>query len=234
MKIDKYTVTLGFINHIHGGIPILPEDLTEEERAAKYAPWIAKQAAGVPKDLQGDTDAEGLAADLAADDTMPLSDDTETACNGFRRVKGVPAIETRQVKAMLRESMQRLGFFLNNADGRMKQVIQHDLVVRALDNGDFLTFGVDDITGIEERPIHVMTAQGPRSSIAMNEYIDGEATGATITFMVKILRGGVAKEQTLNEERLRDCLEYAEEFSALGANRAQGFGRFIVKEVKCG
>lgn len=225
--IDKYTITLGFSNRLHGGIPILDADMSEEERAARYEPWVAKQAGGVPADFRNDdTDPTAIAEALAGDETMPLTDDYDVPCNGFRRVNGRPVIETRQVKAMLRESAQRIGLI---SRFKMKQVIQHDVVVRAPDNGDFLDLGVEDITGIEERPIHVQTPQGPRSSIAMNEYVEG----AEVKFVVKVLRGGVAKE-TLTEERLKECLDYAEEFSALGANRAQGFGRFFVKEVKRG
>jgi hypothetical protein len=132
-------------------------------------------------------------------------------------------IETRQVKAMIREAAQRTGLIKRL---QMKQVIQHDLVIRAEDNGDFLDLGAEDVTGICERPIHVQTPQGPRSSIAMNEFV----AGGTLTFVLKVFRGGVAKE-TLTEERLIECLDFAEEFGALGANRAQGFGRFTVKEV---
>lgn len=228
--IDKYEVTLGFINFVHGGIPILGTDLTVEERAARLEPWVAKQATLVPKDLQNaDNDPEAIAATLAEDETMPTGD-YDAPLNGFRRVDGRPVLETRQVKALLRESMQRTGLISRL---KMKQVIQHDVVIRALDNGDFLGLGVDEISGIEERPIHVQTPQGPRSSIAMNEYVDGPATDAAVTFVVKVLRGGVAKE-TLTEERLHECFEYAEEFGALGANRAQGYGRFAIKEIKRG
>lgn len=228
--LNKFTVTLGFINFLHGGIPILGTDLTEEERIERLKPWVAKQASLVPKDLQNeDNDPEAIAAALAEDETMPTGD-YDSPLNGFRRVKGRPVIETRQVKALIRESAQRTGLISRL---KMKQVIQHDVVVRALDNGDFLDLGVEDVSGIDERPIHVQTPQGPRSSIAMNEYVDGVETGAEITFVVKVLSGGVARE-TLTEERLRECFEYAEEFGALGANRAQGFGRFTVKEIKRG
>ena len=224
MKVSTYKVTLDFVNHIHGGVPILSEDLTPEERAAKYEPWLTKQNETLPADFRSeDLDTEALALALAVDEAMPTGDDP---LNGFKRVNGRPVIETRQVVALFRTGFQRLGWIQKH---KMRQVIQHDVVVRALDNGDYLDLGVEDISGVDERPIHVQTPMGPRSSIALNEYVEG----ASITFLVKVLEDGVAKE-TLTYDRLVELLDYASEFDGLGANRAQGFGRFTVREVTNG
>lgn len=224
MGIAKYVVRLEFLNSIHGGIPFVDEETTPEEREARYGTWVGKQAGDARPEFRDTTGVEAVAEELATDDTMPTTDDLNVALNGFRSLDGVrPVIETRQVKAMIREAMQRTGLI---KQFQMKQVIQHDVSVRALDGGDFLDLGVEAVTGIIERPIHVQTPQGPRTAIAMNEYIDG----ATLEFVVNVFTGGVAKE-TLTEARLRQCMEYAQEFSALGANRSQGFGRFTVKEI---
>src|SRR6266568_1731069 len=104
--IDRYTITLDFINSIHGGIPAVDASDTEEERTARYAPWIAKQAQGVPVEFQDEeTDAVAIAEALAVDESMPEMDgEYDVPLTGFRRVEGRPVIETRQVKAMLREA----------------------------------------------------------------------------------------------------------------------------------
>lgn len=226
MKIDRYTVTLAFTNAIIGGIPAVEASATAEERAAKYEPWIAQQVNKRPAEDKKDVvvEPEEVALDLSETEGMPTYEYGEVALTSFRRHQGVPAIEARQVKAMLKESAQRLGF-IKSLPG-MRQVLQHDVRITSVDGGDFICLGVKEVTGVEERPVHVWGPQGPQNSIKAYEYVDG----AEVTFKVSVLSGGVAKEG-LTEPRLQECLQYAEVFGALGADRSQGYGRFSVKEV---
>lgn len=221
MKIAEHTVTLRFLNELCGGIPLVDAQDSPEERAERYEPWVAKQA-----DLNGgtETDAAAVAVLLAEDETMPEGD--EIPLKGFRRSLGRPVVETRQIKAMLKEATQRLGYWRNAGDARMKQHLQHDVAVRSTEGDDLVDLGVEDITGIIERPIHVMTPQGPRTSISAGEYVEG----AEITFVVKVLEDGVA-QNTLTRERLVEALTFAGEFTGFGADRSQGYGRFAVEEV---
>lgn len=228
MQVDKFNVTLDFVNRVHGGIPVVEESLSIEERADRYDGWIGQQVklSGAHAD-EVESARMDLAVALADDETMPTSEEAEEIpLNGFRRLNNVPVLERRQVKAMLKEAAQRLGYIEKTRGTR--QVLQHDLVVRPIDgNGDYLPLGVRDISGIEQRPIHVNTPQGPRSALAANEYVEGAVT----TFQIWILKGGVG-DGKLDEEKLREMLEYAEVFGGLGANRSAGYGRFTVRSIE--
>ena len=174
MQVDKYEIEIAFVNRVHGGIPVVGEDATTEERAERYDGWLGKQIglSGYSPEESAES-ATALAEALSIDVGMPTVEQPyENQLNGFRRSPdGRPCLERRQVKAMLREAAQRLGFIEKTRGTR--QVLQHDLVVRPIDgNGDLLDLGVDAVDGIEDRPVHVSTPQGPRSAIASNEYVE--------------------------------------------------------------
>jgi hypothetical protein len=95
-------------------------------------------------------------------------------------------METRQVKAMLRESAQRLGITKKVRGSR--QVVQHDLHVRALDGSQKLRLGVTEPDGKDQRPISVVTRQGPRTAIKRFEYV----TERSVTFDIRLLPMGSA------------------------------------------
>jgi hypothetical protein len=73
-----------------------------------------------------------------------------------------------------------------------------------------------------ERPVHAMTAQGPRTSIKRTDI----ATDVRIEFTVAVLKAG-----PVTEEALYACLAYVEK-GGIGSDRSQGRGTGEVVSVE--
>jgi hypothetical protein len=217
----EYNVEIRIRDRIIGGIPVIPEG---EDRADAYEKWARGQ--GVEE--QDPSYPEPLHEALADDPEMPVTtEEVEGLETGFRKSDELGVyIEARQVKAMIRESAQRLGL-IKDMRG-MRQVIQHDLIVRAPDGSQKLPLGIAEPSGKDSRPISVVTRQGPRTAIKRFEY----ATQPTIRFVVRVLRGGVAKD-LFGGEQLATVLEFGSELG-LGADRSQGEGTFDVVSIEEG
>jgi hypothetical protein len=214
---NTFQVTIRFNDRLVGGIPIVPED----QRLDAYEAWARGQHVENAPGYD-----ETLPEALAADPDMPVAveaDEIAGLTTGFRRDELGLYIEARQIKACLREAAQRLGII--NAVRGSRQVLQHDLVVRATDGTQKILLGRTVPDGTDMRPISVVTRQGPRTALKRFEYV----TGATITFVVKILAGGVG-DGKIDEERLTDMLELAGDLG-LGADRSQGEGTFTVVNI---
>jgi hypothetical protein len=209
---NNYDVEIQIIDRIIGGIPIVPAGA---DRADAYEAWARGQ--GVEDDPSFE---QPLVEALAEDDDMPVTvEDVEGLETGFRSSPELGLyIECRQVKAMLRESAQRLGIIKKVRGSR--QVLQHDLLVRAPDGTQKLPLGLQEPSGKDTRPISVVTRQGPRTAIRRFDY----CVQPTLTFRVSILAGGVG-DGLLDEEKLRDMLEFGGTLG-LGADRSQGEGCF--------
>jgi hypothetical protein len=194
------------------------------DRADAYERWAKGQG------VEPEEAREGLAEALAAEGDMPVgADDVEGLQTGFRRDETGIYIEARQVKAMLRESAQRLGIIVQKRGTR--QVIQHDLHVRALDGGQKLrlwTKGELAATadGTDQRPISVVTRQGPRTALKRFEYIEQ----AELSFQVLLLAGGVG-DNLIGPDELQRMLEFGG-MLGLGADRSQGMGTFTVVSLE--
>ena len=79
----------------------------------------------------------------------------------------------------------------------------------------YIDLGTSEPSGREQKPIHVMTPQGPRSAIKTYDYVDEP----TITFTVKVLN------DCLLPEVWGKTWQVAEEIG-IGADRAQSAGKF--------
>jgi hypothetical protein len=221
---NTYRVTIASRERIVGGIPIVPEGA---DRADIYEKWARGQGVEQDPDFE-----EPLHAALAVDPDMPVAlaeEDVQGLETGFRHDAGGIYIEARQLKALLREAAQRLGLIKTKRGAR--QVIQHDLHVRALDGSqklrlhDATTMEVLTApTGKDRRPISVVTRQGPRTSIKRFDYV----ADAIILAELRVLAGGVG-DGILGEQELRAMLELGQELG-LGADRSQGEGTFDVVE----
>jgi len=73
--------------------------------------------------------------------------------------------------------------------------------------------------GVIERPIRVMTAQGPRVSLLRSDYV---SAGTEITFAISLL-----KHKELTMKMIEDLLQYGA-LMGLGQFRNGGYGRFRV------
>ena len=124
--------------------------------------------------------------------------------------EGIPILEARNIKAMLREGANITKSLLGEKNLKSKLaervfVEPHEIPLPA-------------VSGRGERVVHAMTMQGPRSSLKLYDYIDQP----TLRFSLRVLNDGV-----FNEEKLRFILEYCQE-NGLGADRSQEFGKFDI------
>jgi hypothetical protein len=222
----EYDCLIKLRDRLIGGIPIIPEGA---DRADAYEKW------GRGQNVENDPEFEQpLAEALAEDPDMPVAvavEDVQGLETGFKRDANGLYIEARQVKAMLRESAQRLGHIKRNKGFR--QILQHDLYVRSpQDATQKLYLDRESPDGKETRPISVITRQGPRTALKRFEYVQE----VEIAFRIRILAGGIGEEvfgktrkerDSQREEILLSMLELSCELG-LGADRSQGEGTFDV------
>ncbi len=223
-KWDRYAVKIAFNERLIGGLPVITSDA---DPVKAYESWTKGQ--GVEPD-----DASDLAQALAAEGDMPKQDvaveEIEGMLTGFRRDEDGLYIEARQIKAMIKESAQRLGVIVERRGSR--QVLQHDLHVRTLGSrtNQKLHLGVAEPSGVDTRPISVVTRQGPRTALKRFEYVNQP----TIEFEVRVLAGGVgvtktSKEPLIGEEQLAEILDNGQDLG-IGSDRSQGEGTFTLLE----
>lgn len=213
-----YDVVLEVQNRIVGGIPANPE-------LVKH--WIAANMPAVDE-------AERTKLELATIDQLPkLTDEAAQATyTTFKQDEAGIYIEDRNVKAMFKECSNILrdmliaaeppgtkkSKFVNLRSKIAEQIFLDAPKVRFLRDGQIVT----KADGFEERPIHVMTAQGPRTALKRFDFVNAPAT---IKFRLKVLNKGV-----VDEELIRTLLEYGG-VNGLGADRAQEVGKFTVTSV---
>ena len=211
-----FYVKIEFEDRLVGGVPATLSSDDREAREKAYQEWVAQQT--------GEDAPESLVNELAEDPDMPVVE--IGPLNAFKRDEDGIYVEARQVKAMLKEAAQRLGIVVRQRGAR--QVLQHDLHVR--DDLDQRTQKLHpypskkDADGIDERPISVMTRQGPRTAIKRFEYLEQ----VQIAFHVKVLKGGVG-DNKVTAANLAQMLELGG-WLGLGADRSQGAGLFNVVE----
>jgi hypothetical protein len=224
----EFDVAVRFRDRVIGGIPVVPEGA---DRADAYEAWARGQK------VENDPSFEKpLSETLASDPEMPVTaEDVEGLLTSFKRDGEGIYVEARQVKASIRETAQRLG--LIKAVKGMRQVVQHDIHVRAREYAtpkdmQKIRFYDDDGNakvdpdGRIERPISVVTRQGPRTAIKRADYVEEP----TIRFRVKILAGGIG-DGLMTPAALADTFELGQEVG-LGADRSQGEGTFDVVEFR--
>ena len=193
---QHYTVTLQFRDRIVGGIP-KSKEMIEGWLTARDKPELIDQT--------------------VQEMGNQLNETIETMWTGFKSDDEGLYIEGRQIKAMFKEAAniirRAIGF-----DGFMRARVAEKVFITP----DRVHLGVKEPTGWEEKPIHVMTRQGPRNALKRYDYVDQPR----ITFRIRVLDDG-----TITEEHLRALLDYAQE-GGLGADRGQGMGKFDVVEFK--
>lgn len=191
-----YEVTLQFRDKVVGGIPKSKEMIERWLQARKKPELIDQTVAEMGDQL---------------DETI------DTMWTGFKADEKGLYIETRQIKAMFKEAANvirhAIGF-----KGFMKARVAEKVFIYP----DKVYLGVTEPTGWEERPIHIITRQGPRSAFKRYDYVER----ARITFNFKVLDDG-----QITDEHLDAILEYAQD-AGLGADRSQGMGKFDVVEFK--
>jgi hypothetical protein len=97
--------------------------------------------------------------------------------------------------------------------------------VKAPDGGDRLYFGMMAPHGYEEKPIHVMTAQGPRAALKRFDFVNKPK----LSFEVWVLKTAAQETRHIGEDDLVAILTHTQE-NGCGASRSQGEGKFDVVE----
>jgi CRISPR/Cas system CSM-associated protein Csm4 (group 5 of RAMP superfamily) len=198
---QTYHVKLKLRDRLIGGYPKNPEAEAAMLRARGLEDLIPK-----PQDPATMSEEQAETAKTAA---------IERSSTGFKSNGAGIYLESRQIKAMLKESANVLK---NNRLLDIKQ-LKSKLAERVFVYPDHIRLGAGP-DGTDQRVVHVMTAQGPRSSIKFFDYLNEPE----IEFHLKVL-----KDNVVTESVLRTILEYAQE-NGLGADRSQGFGQFDLVE----
>ncbi len=202
---DRYAVTIRLRDRINGGVP---------KNSAVIEKWV-KARTGFDDELTKAQTEEAL--------KTQTEDVAEGMWTGFPRDENGLFIWTRQIKAMLRESAVLLGITKKKRGSR--QIIQHGFEIKNPDGGDRIPLGVEEPTGSEEGPIHVMTAQGPRSALKRQDYVETP----TLRFEIWVLTTAAQETRHIGEKDIVRMLTHAQE-NGLGASRSQGHGKFDVVE----
>lgn len=188
-----YGVTMRIKDRIVGGIPKNP---------AVIAQWIK-----TAMDKANKVKTEEIIKETV--ELMGADEYAEKAWTGF---KSHPEhglfIEGRQVKAMFKEGANVIKKRIDIKNFRAK------LAERMWVMEDMIPLGVKEPTGFDERPVHVMTRQGPRSALKRFDYVEKPE----INFEIRVWNDGV-----ITEDLLTVLIDYCA-FNGLGAMRSQGEG----------
>jgi hypothetical protein len=143
--------------------------------------------------------------------------------------RGAIFVESRQIKAGLREAATTLGKTVS--DWGSKQVIQHAMFARGIDHPDAIFFYRDGKIlkgpdGTETMVAHITGPQGPRSTIKIHEYV---APGAEFKFELR--RAASGNTVKVSEKDLVFFLTLCQD-NGWGASRSQGFGRVEIVGMK--
>jgi len=206
---DRYRVRLR-LKHIVGGLPAVPEIIKT---------WVETRNADKTAEEQK------LMINAHIDELPEVADEVaEKKTIVFPRVGGQLAIEGRQVKAMLKEAANVVKNSLPRGCGKDGKIaaLKSKVAETVFVEEEYISLGRAEPDEVIERPISVVTRQGPRTSIKRCEV----CRDVEIEFHLRRLRGGEVSEAVLLA-----ILEYAQQMG-LGADRSQGRGVFEVVDVE--
>lgn len=243
MQLDamwrRISVELGFKTRVIGGVPANREMIEI---------WIRSK-------MKAQTSEEEIQklVTKTLEELPQLADEkaeAENKWNTFKRDKDGICLESRQVKAMFKESANILRDMLTKMDQKVQKAavkaakeagdesakegkskftnLKSKLAERLFVEGDYVFLMRDgkrvlNPDGRDERPINVMTAMGPRTSIKRTDYVDPPCTAR---FDVRYLNDGL-----VDVDLIRALLEHSA-YNGLGADRSQGNGQFEVLDIK--
>lgn len=202
---EVFNVSIKLRDQLHGGQPKNPDLLKG---------WIAATTEH--------NDEKTTAQEKEAREVL-LEPTEEKSWNGFPADERGMFVWTRQIKAMFKECASMRRIFIEKVGS--KQILQHGFEIKGPDVDNRVYFGKKVADGCFEGPIHVQTAQGPRTAIKRVDYVEK----VTLNFAVWVLKTNVAEKRHVGEKEVRMMLVLAQE-NGLGANRSQGHGKFDVVE----
>lgn len=213
----RYAVRLQFRSFVMGGIPRDPKivegwlrtrmglsDKGEELRQATIRTLIERGVEGVSEDMSFEQ-LEELSKGLAA----------EKQTNGFKRDADGLVLETRAVKAGLKEWVNIL--YAGQRVGPTKKGPKSYAAERVFLVGDLIPLGRQEPDGVHLFIGHTSGPSGPKSNLTLYEYCHRPA----IAFELLVA------EDSIPHDWWPRIWPIGEE-NGLGALRSQGFGRFSV------
>jgi hypothetical protein len=218
-SVVRYRVTLRVLDKLVGGVP-------SSESVIKG--WLKTRMELDGRDLQELTektlkerfpDRQPTADELAG---VLLESEAAPSINGFKRIPdtGELAYEGRCMKAALKEFMNSAYPGTEwpgktNVSKGFRKGLMSTAAERVFVEETYIGLGVKEPSGVEERIKHVMTPQGPRSSINRVEYIDQPL----IVFTLKV------HDDFLPTEAWARIWERGEDIG-IGADRGRSDGKF--------
>jgi len=143
---------------------------------------------------------------------------------GFKSEEGKGLyIEGRQLKSMLKEAANIIKDLVPSKEEGEKGIkaLKSKVADRVFVVEEKVFLGKTEPDSVEDRPISVIVAQGPRTSIKRTEYVHN----VELTFTVRRLHDSAVPEKTLYA-----ILSYSQQIG-LGAERSQGCGIFEIVSV---
>ena len=231
---NLFHVAIQFKDRVVGGIPAVnvSDDDETPEGEKKRQKTRDLMDAWLNKNLADKLSEEEIAAIAEKTFDEAYQDAEAQASTTFKADDIGLYLEGRQVKALLKEAGSRMGYGKAVAKGDAKNPnpnarpsLKQDLhEALHVDEDTCYLFRdgavVTQPDGYDVRPIHVITAQGPRTSIKKSAFV----TGAQLHFTVRIL-----KSCGVDEGVLVSILAFGQDLG-LGADRSQGNGKFEVVE----
>jgi hypothetical protein len=165
-----------------------------------------------------------VGVEVTADMTFEQLERASTVLAGRKQTTGFKVgehglyVESRQVKAMLKESTNIL--FGGERWGPTRKGPRSLLAERVFVDPARLWLGVPQPAGVELMIGHLVGPAGPRSTLGYHEYVER----TLLDFDVLAVRDSIAPE------RWADIWLHAQE-NGFGALRSQGFGRFLRRPV---
>jgi hypothetical protein len=210
---STYSATLAFRDKLIGGVPKDPRLIEGWLRAKagindgqELRQAMLRTLAEIGVDVHEDASDEALTQASTA-----LASQRRTT--GFKIDGDELYVESRQVKAMLKESTNVV--FAGERWGPTRKAARSFFAERVFVGPDKLRLGVAEPTGVETIVGHVAGPAGPRSTLGYYEYVQL----ARLEFGVQVLRDCITPDQWL------DIWGHAQE-NGFGALRSQGYGRF--------
>jgi len=210
-----YEARLAFRDKLVGGVPKDPkliEGWLRAKAGLDNGQELRQALIRTLAEIGVDTHLDASEAELAAASSALASQRRTT---GFKFDSSGLYVESRQIKAMLKESTNIV--FAGERWGPTKKAARAFLAERVFVEPDKLSLGVLEPSGVQQIIGHVTGASGPRSTLGYYEFVERP----TLAFRVLVMRDCVAADHW------QDIWAHAQE-NGFGALRSQGHGRFDV------
>lgn len=208
LEWDHYHVEV-LIEKLTGGLP---------SSEALIGPWMASRSAAALTparvvEMTGEPIDRG-AAQAARVLELDAEEIEKSHTVVFARIAGMAAYEGRCFAGALKEAANILKATEGAKTGIPVKNFRSKVVERVFVCERYATFPLDQVQ-LEERPISVMTRQGPRTSLKRCEV----AHDVSVAFTLHVMADGIVKPTYLEAMVNYCCL------NGFGADRSQGSGR---------